>query len=122
MLAAIDAIAARVGDDHTKILAALHGAYVTVAHATGDGEELLRIAGESIEAARRKMAPDAASCKHARTTRGADAPRLYGSWRTEVCRDCGAFRTHGHDVGRSHPSEWNPASEYAAATAEQELD
>jgi hypothetical protein len=60
-------------------------------------------------------------CAHAITTRGKDAPRRYGSSRTEVCSACGAFRTHGHDAGRSQLSAWHPASEYEEATAEMEL-
>lgn len=61
-----------------------------------------------------------AACQHERLTRGSNVPRRYGSFASEVCRDCGAFRTmthHGEDK-----SEWQPASEYAEATAEQELD
>lgn len=128
MLAAIDAIAALVGDDHGKILAALQGAYVTVAIATGSDDEVLRSAVANLDASRRDLAGvhlvalDTAGCTHERTTRGADVPRLYGSWRTEVCRDCGAFRTHGHDAARSQLSAWRPASEYAEATEQQELE
>lgn len=59
-------------------------------------------------------------CDHARTERGKNVPRVYGSWRSEICLDCGAFRTHGHDPGRSHLSAWHPASQYAEATAEPE--
>lgn len=61
-------------------------------------------------------------CGHLRTKRGKDAPRRWGSFRTEVCLDCGAFRTHGHDPGRSHMSSWKPASEYADSVSEMELD
>jgi hypothetical protein len=60
-----------------------------------------------------------ASCTHTKTIRGKNAPRVYGSWRTEVCLSCGAFRTHGHDAGRSQLSAWRPASAYADATAER---
>lgn len=55
-------------------------------------------------------------CRHSRTRRGLDVPRVYGSWRSEICEDCGAFRTHGHDSARSHLSEWMPAADYAEAT------
>lgn len=55
-------------------------------------------------------------CQHEQTVEGASSPMVYGSHATEVCRDCGAFRTHGHDAARSHMSAWRPASEYAAAT------
>lgn len=60
-------------------------------------------------------------CVHATVERGKDVPRLYGSWRTQVCVDCKAFRTHGHDdvpdpskPWGGHP--WRPAGEYASAT------
>lgn len=78
----------------------------------------------AIEALTRRVAEllPRTGCQHERTTRGANVPRRYGSWRTEVCRDCGAFRTHGHDAARSQLSDWRPASEYAEATAEQELE
>jgi hypothetical protein len=67
-----------------------------------------------------------ATCVHAETKRGDDAPLLYGSHRTEVCLACGAFRTHGHNALPSQigawASEWKPASEYAAATADEDDD
>lgn len=66
----------------------------------------------------RLMEPE--RCAHSVTARGKNAPRRYGSWATEVCQACGAFRTHGHDVGRSQMSEWRPASEYAEATNAEE--
>jgi len=59
-------------------------------------------------------------CIHVRVIRGKDVPRLYGSWRTQVCEGCGAFRTHGHNDS-PEPSklwvghDWRPASEYADA-------
>lgn len=52
-------------------------------------------------------------CEHADTTRGEDIPRRYGSYRSEVCSACGAFRTlthHDDPVGL-----WRPKAEYAAA-------
>jgi hypothetical protein len=61
-------------------------------------------------------------CAHAVAGRGRDAPLRYGSHRTEVCRACGAFRTHGHDAARSNLSDWRAASEYADATADREED
>lgn len=42
MIAAINAVAAIVGDDHREIMAALLGAYATVACATGSGDEELQ--------------------------------------------------------------------------------
>lgn len=58
------------------------------------------------------------ACKHADTHRGADIPRRYGSWQSEVCDACGSFRARDHrgnlaDIDRWR--EWRPASEYAAA-------
>lgn len=61
-------------------------------------------------------------CAHPVTSRGANVPRVYGSWQTEVCEKCGAFRTHGHDQGRSNLSAWRPTTEYASATAPGEYD
>lgn len=63
-----------------------------------------------------------ADCQHERTAAGANAPRGWGSYATEVCRDCGAFRTHGHDAAKSNMSVWQPASEYVNATAERRDD
>lgn len=60
------------------------------------------------------------TCLHPATTRGENVPRVYGSWRTEACTACGAFRTHGHDVARSNMSAWQPASEYAEAVEDLE--
>lgn len=61
-------------------------------------------------------------CKHAYTKRGKNAPLRWGSYRTEVCKACGAYRTHGHDAARSHLSAWLPASGYAEAVAPLELE
>lgn len=59
-------------------------------------------------------------CSHLKTKRGKNAPRQWGSFRTEVCTKCGAFRfkTHLDEIR----SEWKPKSEYPDATAEQELE
>ncbi len=70
---------------------------------------------------------DLKACKHVHVVRGLDAPRLHGSWRTQVCSDCGAFRTHGHndspDLSKPWAGhEWQPASEYADAVASREDD
>ncbi len=61
-------------------------------------------------------------CLHARTERGKDAPRVWGSWRTQVCLDCSSFRMHGHDEDPSSlpgwsKSAWHPVGEYEEATA-----
>jgi predicted neutral ceramidase superfamily lipid hydrolase len=56
MLAAIEAAARGHEDDLAEIAAALMGAYVTVAHASGHGEQLLRMAASGIEATLRDMA------------------------------------------------------------------
>lgn len=66
-------------------------------------------------------------CLHTHTERGKDAPRRWGSFRTQICIDCGAFRLHAHTDDPSEPpgwckSGWRPMSAYTEATAEQELD
>jgi len=53
MLAAIDAVTALVGDNHAQILGVLHGAWVTVAHATQSPDGVFRLAVASL---RREMA------------------------------------------------------------------
>jgi hypothetical protein len=63
------------------------------------------------------------NCLHRETARGKDAPRAWGSWRTQVCLDCGAFRLHAHDEDPGaapgwSKSAWRPASEYEGATSE----
>ncbi len=58
------------------------------------------------------------ACKHADTHRGADIPRRYGSWQSEVCNSCGSFRARDHRGNLASIDrwrEWRPASEYAAA-------
>lgn len=56
-------------------------------------------------------------CSHSRTKRGDDIPRAWGSWQTEVCVPCGAFRTRSHCPSDPRIGPWRPAGEYAAATA-----
>lgn len=60
------------------------------------------------------------ACVHKITKRGENAPRRWGSHQTEVCAACGAFRLRTHHGELA--SDWQPATEYAAATAEMELD
>jgi len=58
------------------------------------------------------------SCQHTKTVRGEDIPRRYGSYRSEVCKDCGKFRRLNHHdevVG-----DWQPAEEYASAIEKDE--
>lgn len=59
-------------------------------------------------------------CSHPRVTRGADVPLVHGSYRSQVCLDCGAFRTHGHNVPPTSSNKWRPAIGYADAIAEIE--
>lgn len=61
------------------------------------------------------------NCEHKETKRGKNAPRRWGSYQTQVCTSCGAYRFHHHD-GRIARPEWHPASEYEGDIAEQELD
>lgn len=53
-------------------------------------------------------------CAHANTKRGDDIPRRYGSYRSRVCVDCGAFEARTHFDELAWP--WRPSSEYAEAT------
>jgi hypothetical protein len=61
------------------------------------------------------------ACSHTDTIRGADIPLRYGSCRSEVCLNCGAFRERDHHDNLRRGA-WHPASEYADAIAEQEQD
>jgi hypothetical protein len=54
-------------------------------------------------------------CGHTRTKRGENVPLRWGSARSEVCVDCGAFRTHSHTDPTRWLSEWKPAARYAEA-------
>jgi hypothetical protein len=67
------------------------------------------------------------NCLHTKTTRGKDTPRVWGSWRTQVCLDCGAFRMHAHNEDPSavpswSKSAWHAAAEYEEATTAPEND
>lgn len=62
------------------------------------------------------------NCIHARTERGKDIPRVYGSYRSEVCTDCKAFRARDHH-GRlvdDVRGEWRSAERYKTETAEND--
>lgn len=57
-------------------------------------------------------------CQHPSTKRGKNIPLRYGSWRSEVCRGCGAYRArdhHGNLITGLHGG-WKPASGYKADT------
>jgi hypothetical protein len=74
-----------------------------------------------------KRLRDCKKCDHTNVVRGVDVPRVYGSWRTQVCVDCGAFRTHGHnDIPEpSKPwagHDWRPASEYVGVVTEHDSE
>ncbi len=56
MMAAIDAVAARSGEDFAAIAAALWAAYVTIAHAAGRAEDMLAIAEREAHVLRRALA------------------------------------------------------------------
>lgn len=56
MLAAIEAIVARRGENMAEIAAALFGAYVTVVCASGNGEEVLRDAVAFLQATGLRLA------------------------------------------------------------------
>ena len=54
-------------------------------------------------------------CEHTDTFRGADIPRRYGSYRSQVCRGCWCFRPLTHFGKPAGP--WQPQSQFAEATA-----
>jgi hypothetical protein len=120
MSGARSAIAATLLNGTSASLKRLAWAYGCAAKGSDEERQLEQLLRERIRSEEQK--PCDTGCGHERTTLGANVPRRWGSWRTEVCRDCGAFRTHGHDAERSQLSAWRPASEYAEATAEQEID
>lgn len=77
---------------------------------------------ERLDIIRAKM--HAQKCEHKITFAGPDIPRVYGSWASEVCRDCGAWRTMTHrtlnidgtlNATQYHYSEWHRADELDAA-------
>ncbi len=45
-------------------------------------------------------------CRHLRTTDGPDIPRRYDLYRSQVCRDCGAWRTMTYGIPAGDISEW----------------
>ena len=82
---------------------------------------------QSNECAIRRMCTNACGqaqsprpCRHDRTEKGRPVPRRWGNWATEVCSECGAFRTHANDRERSRMSPWRPAAEYAAAVSDDD--
>lgn len=64
----------------------------------------------------------AGGCEHRRTERGKDIPRRHGSFRSEVCLDCKAFRARDHhdEIVTGYPGRWRPAEQYASDTADTE--
>lgn len=63
-------------------------------------------------------------CAHQHTERGKDLPLLHGSYLSEVCTVCGAFRALSHlpphDPIQGRRGRWRPQSEYEAATKEDD--
>lgn len=59
------------------------------------------------------------NCAHINIERGPDIPLRYGSYKTEVCKDCKAWRSFGH-IHRQHLSEWNTKISIEDATKEDE--
>lgn len=57
-------------------------------------------------------------CDHKETFRGKDIPRRYGSYRSEVCQQCGSFRPLTHHDDAVGP--WEPAEKYEPATTPYE--
>lgn len=63
-------------------------------------------------------------CIHQHAERGKNILLLHGSYRSEVCVVCGAFRALSHlpphDPIQGRRGRWRPQSEYEAATKEDE--
>lgn len=60
-----------------------------------------------------------AGCKHKRRSDGPRLPLRWGSAPTEVCKDCGCWRS---TFGHGRPSAWEPKSTLARALrADDEL-
>lgn len=59
-------------------------------------------------------------CAHIKTRRGIDVPRMYGSWRTEVCEGCGMFRRVDHFHKRA--TAWFPAGNYQRLVADVQAE
>lgn len=79
---------------------------------------------DDLETALRSAGYDPEKCLHAVTFRGADAPRRWGSFRTQVCAKCRAFRflTHHDKPITGYNSGWRPVAEYADAISPTELE
>lgn len=65
---------------------------------------------------------DPKTCPHLKTKRGKNAPRVWGSYRTEVCVRCGSFRYRTH-LDQLVPvtdarGGWKPEEDYIIATSE----
>jgi len=59
-------------------------------------------------------------CRHETTKRGANIPRRWESYRSQVCAGCGAFRATDHRGVAA--GGWQPASEYADAILDEGMD
>lgn len=87
-----------------------------------------KAAGEPRKLGKRRVTlplfPDV--CAHPNTKRGKDIPRRWGTYRSEVCLDCGMFRPRTHITTSDHLGEvagdWRPADEYEDATTPEDLD
>lgn len=62
------------------------------------------------------------TCAHSSTRRGKNIPRVYGSWRSEVCEKCGAYRVRDHrgDLITDYRGRWRSAENYVEDIAESE--
>lgn len=56
------------------------------------------------------------ACAHKRYRRGKDVPRRWGSYRTRLCLDCGAYQTHSHIAPPLPDTPWKPSDGYEADT------
>lgn len=82
-------------------------------------DHLARLQAELVLAEAR-AAETGPACPHLQTKRGKDYPLRFGSYRTNVCVACGAWRTHGHND--KDYDYWQPTSSYEEETRPREED
>lgn len=59
-------------------------------------------------------------CIHEHVAKGPSVPRVYGSWASEICCECGAWRTMTHGSPAQHFAPWRPAAELSLALIRDE--
>lgn len=61
-------------------------------------------------------------CRHRRYSPGRAVPRRHGSWATDVCDDCGAWRTKDHPTVRLDGSPSPPSNVSKWSTKAMPID